>query len=125
MQSYLLHGKSFKSFCLSLFAANILFISPIAADESQKGNEIYEINCQGCHMADGKGEQSMGFPALIKSPKVSSLTTALDVVANGFNEMPAFKEYLTDEEIVKVVNHIRNNFGNRFNDIAIAADIPR
>lgn len=125
MKNYLLNGKNFKFLCSQLLTAGVLFVSPIAADESQKESEIYEINCQGCHMADGKGDQNMGYPALTKSPKISSLTTALEVVANGFNEMPAFKEYLTDEEIAKVVNHIRNNFGNKFNDIAIAADIPR
>ncbi|MDR2790055.1 MAG: cytochrome c [Campylobacteraceae bacterium] len=126
MKNYLFNGKSFKSACLSLLTANILFASPIVASEAQKGNEIYEINCQGCHMADGKGDQDMGmYPALSNNIKLSSASITTQIVTNGLNGMPAFREYLDDGEILEVVNYVRANFGNNFKDIARLSDIPK
>ncbi|MDR2636189.1 MAG: cytochrome c [Campylobacteraceae bacterium] len=122
MKSYLFSGRSFKLACLS-FA---LFISPIAAETLQGGGEIYEINCQGCHMADGKGDKGAGvYPALANNVKLSSVSTTMEIVTNGLNGMPSFREYLTDEEILEVVNYIRVSFGNSFKDVAQLTDIPK
>jgi mono/diheme cytochrome c family protein len=127
MKNYLFGCKNLKSLCLSVLAVNVLFISTVAAEEAlQKGDEIYEINCLGCHMPDGKGDQGMGiYPALANNVKLSSVSATLEVVTNGLNGMPAFKEYLTDEEILEVVNYIRVNFGNGFKDMAQLTDITK
>ncbi|MDR0761590.1 MAG: cytochrome c [Campylobacteraceae bacterium] len=119
--------KYFKSICLSLLTTGILFVSPAIADSDvQKGDEIYEINCLGCHMPDGKGDQGVGmYPALANNIKLSSVSATVEVVTNGLNGMPSFREYLTDDEILEVVNYIRINFGNNFKDIAQLTDIPK
>jgi mono/diheme cytochrome c family protein len=76
-------------------------------------------------MPDGKGDQTGTYPALANNVKLSSVSATMDVVTNGLNEMPSFKEYLTDEEILEVVNYIRVNFGNNFKDIAQLMDMPK
>jgi mono/diheme cytochrome c family protein len=123
MQNYLFKCGKNSKIAAAMLCLSLLFVSTIIADT---GDEIYQINCLGCHMPDGKGDQDTGmYPALANNIKLSSVSATTNVVTNGLNGMPSFREYLSDEEILEVVNYIRINFGNNFRDVAQLTDIPR
>jgi mono/diheme cytochrome c family protein len=94
--------------------------------DAASGEELYKASCQACHMADGKGAQGAGFyPALGGNVRLMSTKTTTEAVVNGLRGMPSFRGYLTDEQIIEVVNYVRTNFGNKFKGTASAADIPK
>lgn len=86
--------------------------------EQKTGEDLYNSICQGCHMADGKGVNTgAGFyPALANNPKLSTAGYPIYVLTNGFGGMPSFKDYLSDEQIMEVVNYVRTHFGNNYTD---------
>jgi mono/diheme cytochrome c family protein len=94
--------------------------------DAKSGEELYKASCQACHMADGKGAVGAGFyPALANNIRLMSTKTTVEAVVNGLRGMPSFKGYLSDEQVIEVVNYIRTNFGNKFKGSASAADIPK
>ncbi|MDR1008326.1 MAG: cytochrome c [Campylobacteraceae bacterium] len=76
--------------------------------------------CQDRHIFNGKGDHSTSvYPvALANNIKLSPVSATLDIARNGLNEMPSFRKYLTDTEILEVVHYICIGFGNNFKDIA-------
>ncbi|MDR3177695.1 MAG: cytochrome c [Campylobacteraceae bacterium] len=54
-----------------------------------------------------------------------STKTTVEAVVNGLRGMPSFKGYLSDEQVIEVVNYIRTNFCNKFKGSASIADIPK
>ncbi|MDR1450714.1 MAG: cytochrome c [Helicobacteraceae bacterium] len=124
----------------SLLLAGNFFISSLFADgdpqlsissdsgrfDAKKGEALYRASCQGCHMADGKGASGAGFyPSLAGNVRLMSAETTLKTVTNGLNGMPGFREYLTDDQIVEVVNYVRTSFGNNYKGAVRTADIPK
>ena len=93
--------------------------------EQKTGEELYNSICQGCHMPDAKGVNTgAGFyPALANNPKLSSAGYPIYVLTNGFGGMPSFKDYLSDEQIVEVVNYVRSHFGNDYPDKATIENV--
>ena len=39
--------------------------------------------------------------------------------------MPAFGDYLTDAQVVEVVNYVRSHFGNEYKDALTQAEVAR
>jgi mono/diheme cytochrome c family protein len=91
----------------------------------KKGAGTYAL-CQGCHMADGKGQPG-NFPPLAGSEWITGGTersirvvlhgltgpvTAAGMTVNNPTGMPAQGAALGDQEIANVLTYIRNNFGN-------------
>ncbi len=77
-----------------------------------KGEQIYGTQCVACHQGEGQGIEGM-FPALVNS----AITTGpaadhIDIVLNGKNLMPAFKEQLNDADLAAVITFERNKWGN-------------
>jgi mono/diheme cytochrome c family protein len=92
----------------------------------QDGATLFRAICQGCHMADAKGAVGAGYyPALAANPKLSSAAYPTLVVLKGRHGMPAFGDYLTDAQVVAVVNYVRNNFGNHYDDALTQSDVAR
>lgn len=99
------------------------------------GAEIFHTVCQGCHMPDAKGAIGAGrYPALAGNPALASKEFMLITLLQGRRNMPAFGgdgevglffkvPTLNDEQIAAVINYVRSNFGNDFNDIVTAADV--
>ena len=83
----------------------------------QTGEELYQNICQGCHMPDAKGATGAGaYPALAANKHLKAALYPAGLVMSGRKAMPAFGEMLTDEQIAAVVNYVRSNFGNNYQD---------
>jgi cytochrome c5 len=84
---------------------------------AQGGEALFREICQACHMPDAKGASGAGtYPSLATNPKLAGKAYPVLVVVNGLKAMPSFGDPLSDRQIADVVNYIRNNFGNRYND---------
>ena len=82
-------------------------------------------------MPGGRGAAGAGaFPALANNPKLSVSGYPVTMVLNGHGGMPWFNGVLTPEQIAAVVNFVRTNFGNHYDDavtpefVAAAAGPP-
>jgi mono/diheme cytochrome c family protein len=83
----------------------------------QGGAQLYQAICQGCHMPLGQGAKGAGFyPALANNPRLASGAYPAYVVLSGLRGMPPFAERLTDQQVAAVVNYVRTNFGNVYQD---------
>jgi len=103
-------------------SADFRFASP-ARFMAPTGEALYADICQGCHMPGGVGAAGAGaYPALAKNPKLGNAGYPLLLVINGRNGMPAFGDFLTDQQVAAVVNYVRTHFGNEFGDEVTAAD---
>ncbi len=85
----------------------------VTADYSA-GEAIYKSKCMACHQENGEGLDP-SFPAL------KGKTVNLDMVVNGKEgtAMAAFKNQLSDQEIVDVVNYVDHAWGNNADDITL------
>jgi cytochrome c oxidase subunit 2 len=77
-----------------------------------RGEKIYATNCVACHQASGKGLPNM-FPGLdgskvVQGPKAGQI----DILLNGKNQMPAWKNQLNDLDIAAVITYTKNSWGN-------------
>ncbi|HCL06125.1 MAG TPA: cytochrome c [Chitinophagaceae bacterium] len=89
-----------------------------------RGKEVYELYCQNCHMADGKGMGEINPPLAKADYMKKPANTLIDVILKGstasltingkkyVGAMPA-QEYLTNEQIADVLNYIKNSWGNK------------
>lgn len=99
-------------------------VSPTAVFSQKSGKQVYEAICQGCHMPTGEGATGAGqFPALAKNSNLETPDYPIYIVLHGLNGMPGFGGHLDDEQISAVVNYVRTNFGNSYEDKADAAQV--
>jgi outer membrane protein assembly factor BamB len=71
------------------------------------GESVYIRNCSSCHGGDGGG----GFGPSLKGVETKyTLESHLDIVTNGKDKMPPWKDTLTPEEIAAVVEYERATF---------------
>jgi len=83
----------------------------------QDGAGLYQAICQGCHMPQGQGAKGAGFyPALANNARLASGAYPAYVVLAGLRGMPPFAGRLSDQQVAAVVNHVRTNFGNDYQD---------
>ena len=88
------------------------------------GEGIYKGVCQGCHMPDAKGAVGAGaYPALVRDANLEIAGYPIGVIVKGQKAMPAFADYLTDQQVADVVNYIRTHFGNRYRDKVKPEDV--
>ena len=88
------------------------------------GEGIYKGVCQGCHMPDATGAVGAGaYPALARDANLEIAGYPIGVIVKGQKAMPAFADYLTDQQIAEVVNYIRTHFGNRYRDKVKPEDV--
>lgn len=103
----------------------------LAADFSNHpGKAIYSRQCLPCHQADGNGVPGM-FPPLTATEWVDGDNERLiSVVIHGLNEEIEVKgeiyntimapiPYLSDKEVMDVLNYVRKQFGTSENEITI------
>lgn len=95
---------------LTIFLAFLTFAVSAAA---QGAADLYKSKtCAACHGADGKGATPMGQKTSARdfhSPDVQKQTDQelFDVVKNGKNKMPAYKDKLSDDQIKELVKYAR------------------
>ncbi|NGF56393.1 c-type cytochrome [Parapedobacter sp. SGR-10] len=93
-----------------------------AADISAQpktGEVLYQQYCMSCHKNKGKGLKGI-YPALASSEVVKDSEELIRTLVNGKKSgdyaMPSFT-FLADEDMVRVVNYVRTNFGNDYKEI--------
>ena len=80
------------------------------------GETVYNKSCSVCHGATGAGIPP-AFPAMTGSAVATGpLEGHLDIILNGKNIMPAWKDVLTDTDIAAVIAYERNALGNSTGD---------
>ena len=90
----------------------------------KRGKEVYALNCQNCHLEDGKGMPEVNPPLAkaeyLRKPSNTLINVILkgqsgEVVVNGkrYNVPMASQEYLTDLQIADVLNFVKNSWGNK------------
>ncbi len=88
-----------------------------------KGKDLYAVHCVACHMAEGQGVEGL-FPALDGSAIVNGpKADMINLILNGKNLMPAFRDQLKDAELAAIMTHERNSWGNTAKDMISAADV--
>ena len=83
-----------------------------SASGNDPGASTFGAHCATCHAQDGSGNTAVG-----KSMKIPDLHSAevqsqsdaqlAEVIGNGKNSMPPFKESLSPEQIHDLVTHVR------------------
>ena len=96
---------SFTLLCCLVFVA----VNAVAQDE---GEQLFLNNCAECHQRDGKGIANI-YPPLAGSEVVagSGVDVAL-VMLIGRGEMPSFAGAIANEDMAKIINYVRNDWGN-------------
>jgi nitrite reductase (NO-forming) len=111
-------------FLLLAFTSVEKKMTPDPLTESiKRGKLVYEANCISCHMAQGEGIPGV-FPPLAKSDylmadKARAIKNVIfglkgKITVNGQaydGEMP--KNDLPDQQVMDVLNYIRNSWGNK------------
>jgi mono/diheme cytochrome c family protein len=91
--------------------------NPIALDDKsfERGKKVYSQNCASCHGTDKKGmsaeETGLGVspPNLKKRIATHSDGDFFWKIQQGRNDMPAFNNDLTKQQIWDVINYIRSD----------------
>ena len=99
--------------------------------DAEDGKALYTTYCSACHGVDGKGANNGAFPPLAKSPWVNGEPSrVIQIVLHGLQGeitvptdkdpnkkynlvMPPQGGTLTDEQIVPILNYVRNSWGNK------------
>ena len=90
------------------------------------GQEVYQMVCQTCHMADGRGAVgAAAFPALASNPKMKLAAYPIVMVTKGRGGMPGFSDLLSPEQTAAVITYVRTNFGNAYPEPVTAEDVRR
>ncbi|WP_353930330.1 c-type cytochrome [Okeanomitos corallinicola TIOX110] len=100
------------TFCLWI----INFTSPVHALDTQNGAEVFSANCAGCHINGGniiRRGKNLRKNAL-KRYKMDSLDAIINIVTNGKNNMSAYQERLTNEEIENVAAYVLEQAENNW-----------
>lgn len=98
------------------FADGVGTVGP-SSFTARTGEGIYKTVCQSCHMQDAKGAAGAGYyPSLAGDANLAAFTMAVYTVMYGRRGMPGFGGTLDDEQISNVINYLRQNFSNSYQD---------
>ncbi len=92
----------------TFFWWTINFVLPVNALDTAQGAEIFTIHCAGCHIHGeniirrGKNLKKNA----LKKYGMDSLAAITAIVTNGKNNMSAYKDRLTTEEIQNVAAYV-------------------
>ena len=84
-------------------------LGPSASEEELKslseGQRLYTLNCIACHGPDLEGNSASGFPSLVDISKTREKEHIANIIKNGKNMMPAFKNF-SEEEMEALLAYI-------------------
>jgi cytochrome c6 len=94
---------------LLFVASSFLLAAPVFGQSTAK---LYKERCAVCHGADGKGDTPVGKGMHLRaldSPDVQKMSDKemTEIIADGKNAMPAYKDKLSAEQIKDLVGYIR------------------
>ncbi len=106
------------SILLTLFLLLLLIVSPTSAfaGEVDDGAKIFTIHCVGCHPNGNniiRRGKTLKLKAL-KRNKVDSLDSIINLVTHGKNNMSAYEERLTQDEIQLVSQYVLEQANNNW-----------
>ena len=103
---------------------------PVLSEQS--GQQLFEANCSTCHQSNGSGVRD-AVPPLAGSPFLAAPpTVAVNILLHGIDgpirvgenvydgHMPNFSSVLADEEIARLVSHVRQRFVGRSGPVTAA-----
>jgi mono/diheme cytochrome c family protein len=105
-------------------------MNPSADLSDHPGKVLYDKQCLPCHQADGNGVPGM-FPPLtatewvdgdnarLISVVVHGLSGEIEVKGELYNSIMAPLPYLSDKEVMDVLNYVRKQFGTSENEITL------
>jgi len=94
--------------CLILLLLTIPFTLPASANDTVNGAQIFSVHCAGCHINGsniirrGKNLKKQA----LKKYNMDSIEAIISIVANGKNNMSAYKDRLTEQEIQNVAAYV-------------------
>lgn len=120
-----------------LFTAALLGAAPTAFADSagvtfsqgdkfteETGQALYANVCAACHMDQGQGAVGAGkYPALAKNANLEAGGYPIYVILHGLKGMPPVGQMMSDDQVAAVVNYVRTNFGNNYEDKVSAEDV--
>jgi cytochrome c6 len=93
---------------LILILLNANLISPALAADTVNGTQIFSLHCAGCHI-NGSNIIRRGKNLKIKALKknnMDSIEAIASIVTNGKNNMSAYKDRLTEQQIQDVAAYV-------------------
>ncbi|MCX7592605.1 MAG: c-type cytochrome [Fischerella sp.] len=84
------------------------FIQPALAADTANGAKIFQVHCAGCHINGGnivRRGKNLKLKAL-KKYGVDSIEGISSIVTNGRNNMSAYKDRLSQQEIQDVAAYV-------------------
>ncbi|WP_315789058.1 cytochrome c6 PetJ [Fischerella sp. JS2] len=102
-------GKTVIKLALLIFTLLIIsFNQPALAADTTNGAKIFDVHCAGCHL-NGSNIVRRGKNLKLKALKKYSMdsTEAIaSIVANGKNNMSAYKDRLSEQQIQDVAAYV-------------------
>lgn len=95
-------------FLLILIVFNLNFIPIALAADTTNGEKIFSVQCAGCHI-NGSNIVRRGKNLKLKALKknnMDSIEAISSIVANGKNNMSAYKDRLTEQQIQDVATYV-------------------
>ncbi len=93
---------------LVLILLNISFNQPALAADIANGEQIFSVQCAGCHINGGniiRRGKNLKQKAL-KRNGMDSIEAISSIVANGKNNMSAYKDRLSEQQIQDVSTYV-------------------
>lgn len=93
---------------IMLIFLNLNLISPALADDSANGTQIFSVHCAGCHINGSniiRRGKNLKMKALKKN-NMDSIEAIASIVTNGKNNMSAYKDRLTQQQIQEVAAYV-------------------
>lgn len=87
-------------------------INPALAAETSNGAKIFSNNCASCHLGGGnillsqKTLQKEALSEYLENYTSDSIQAIIYQVKNGKNAMPAFKNKLSEQDILEVAAYV-------------------
>jgi cytochrome c6 len=91
---------------------NFPFINPAIAAEPSTGSAIFNGNCASCHigganiLVENKTLQKSALLKYLENYENEPIQAIIHQIQNGKNAMPAFKNKLSEQEILEVAAYI-------------------
>jgi cytochrome c6 len=91
---------------------NFKFINPALAAETPTGSAIFNANCSSCHigganiLVENKTLQKSALSKYLENYDTEPIQAIIHQIKNGKNAMPAFKNKLSEEEILEVAAYV-------------------
>jgi mono/diheme cytochrome c family protein len=102
-------------------------LQTLSADERTAGQALYDKHCEECHLSTGRGgfrkAPAVAGSAIVQTQNAASLVNVMLYGAkqaagipsalDAWEDMPGFKDKMSDTEIAQLANFLRSTWGNQ------------